>query len=62
MAFTKNPHTMSANIPYVFSQTAGMEDGMEKLFCLGVNEMMDERLKAMDGGEGGEEKKTAKKK
>ena len=27
-----------------------------------VNEMMDERLKAMDGGEGGEEKKTTKKK
>ncbi len=27
-----------------------------------VNEMMDERLKMMEGGEGGEEKKTSKKK
>ncbi len=84
---------MSANSPYVFSQTADMEDGMEKLFCLGVaigmvggallvansykarslvkksqaelldkmDEMMDERLKAMESGEG-EEKKTQKKK
>lgn len=84
---------MSANRPFVFSQTVGMEDGMEKLFCLGVaigmvggallvansykarslvkksqaeiidkmDEMMDERLKAMEGGESGE-KKTQKKK